>query len=113
MGILAHLMPAPSASRSLLTALRVCTAALLCAATRLAAAPLPPPAPLTLTPCVIEHPLRLTVAAADCGTLVVPEDPQRPQGRQLRLHVARVAAISRRRAADALFVLAGGPGQAA
>jgi pimeloyl-ACP methyl ester carboxylesterase len=66
-----------------------------------------------LSPCVIEHPLRLTVVPAECGALEVPENPQNPHGRQIRLHVARVAAVSRRRQADALFVLAGGPGQAA
>ncbi len=68
---------------------------------------------LALSPCQIEHPLRLTVVPAECGTLEVPEDPARPGGRHIRLHVARVPAINRRRRGDALFVLAGGPGQAA
>jgi pimeloyl-ACP methyl ester carboxylesterase len=68
---------------------------------------------LFLTPCQIEHPLRLTVVPAECGVLEVPENPQEPDGRTIGLHVARVAAISRRKQADALFVLAGGPGQAA
>jgi pimeloyl-ACP methyl ester carboxylesterase len=71
------------------------------------------PAALSLTPCQIEHPLRLTVVAAECGVLEVPENPQDPRGRRIALHVARVAAINRRKQADALFVLAGGPGQAA
>ena len=72
------------------------------------------PAPaLTLSPCVIEHPLRLTVVAAECGELAVPENPAAPGGRLIRLHVARVPAISRRKEDDALFVLAGGPGQGA
>ena len=99
-----------SASRSLLAALPVLTAVLLCLGTPVSGAPL---TPLTLTPCVIEHPLRLTVVPAECGELEVPENPQSPQGRQIRLHVARAPAISRRPEADALFVLAGGPGQAA
>jgi pimeloyl-ACP methyl ester carboxylesterase len=77
----------------------------------------PPAAPaaaaLSLTACVIEHPLRLTVLAADCGVLEVPENPAEPRGRQIGLHVARVPAVSRRKLADPLFVLAGGPGQAA
>jgi pimeloyl-ACP methyl ester carboxylesterase len=106
-------MPAPRASRSLPGVLRILTAALLCAGRAAAAAP-PAAAPtLTLSPCVIEHPLRLSVVPAQCGTLAVAENPHNPQGRQIHLHVARVAAISRRREADALFVLAGGPGQAA
>ncbi|HVN46213.1 MAG TPA: alpha/beta hydrolase [Steroidobacteraceae bacterium] len=68
---------------------------------------------LTLTPCEIEHPLRLTVIAAECGVLRVPENPAAPGGRQIGLHIARVAAISRRKQPDPLFVLAGGPGAAA
>ena len=68
---------------------------------------------LVLTPCELEHPLRLSVLAADCGVLQVPENPRQPDGRQIALHVARVPAISRRKQPDPLFVLAGGPGAAA
>jgi pimeloyl-ACP methyl ester carboxylesterase len=68
---------------------------------------------LALTPCELEHPLRLSVLAAECGVLMVPENPAAPSGRQIGLHVARVAAISRRKQPDPLFVLAGGPGAAA
>jgi pimeloyl-ACP methyl ester carboxylesterase len=73
----------------------------------------PAAGPLTLTPCELEHPLRLTVVAAECGVLRLPENPGEPGGAQIGLRVARVLAINRRRQADALFVLAGGPGQAA
>src|SRR5204863_13804 len=68
---------------------------------------------LTLSACELEHPLRLTVVAAECGVLSVPENPQDPAGRHIPLHVARVPAISRRKQPDALFILAGGPGAAA
>jgi pimeloyl-ACP methyl ester carboxylesterase len=68
---------------------------------------------LVFTPCELEHPLRLTVLVAECGVLKVAENPQEPSGRQIALHVARVAAISRRKQPDPLFVLAGGPGAAA
>jgi len=68
---------------------------------------------LVLTPCELEHPLRLSVLAAECGVLQVPENPRQPDGRQIALHVARVPAISRRKQPDPLFVLAGGPGAAA
>jgi pimeloyl-ACP methyl ester carboxylesterase len=68
---------------------------------------------LKLSPCELEHPLRLSVVAAECGVLLVPENPQQPAGRQIGLHVARVAAISRRKQPDPLFILAGGPGASA
>jgi pimeloyl-ACP methyl ester carboxylesterase len=70
-------------------------------------------APLTLTPCELEHPLRLSALAAECGVLEVAENPDQPHGRQIGLHVARVGAISRRKQPDPLFILAGGPGAAA
>jgi pimeloyl-ACP methyl ester carboxylesterase len=72
-----------------------------------------PPLPLHLSPCQLEHPQRLTVVAADCGELIVPENPSQPTGRQIHLAFARVPAISRRKQPDPLFVIAGGPGMAA
>ena len=48
-----------------------------------------------------------------CGSIAVPEDPDRPQGRRLEIGFALVPALARRHEADPLFVLAGGPGQAA
>ena len=66
-----------------------------------------------LSPCQLEHPQRLTVVAADCGELIVPENAAKPTGRQLHLAFARVPAISRRKHPDPLFVIAGGPGMAA
>lgn len=63
--------------------------------------------------CELEHPQRLTVVAADCGALLVPEDPTRPGGRQIHLAFARIAAVSRSKQPDPLFLLAGGPGMAA
>jgi pimeloyl-ACP methyl ester carboxylesterase len=68
---------------------------------------------LQLSQCELEHPQRLTVVAADCGALLVPEDPAKPGGRQIRLAFARIPAISRRKQPDPLFLLAGGPGMAA
>jgi len=73
----------------------------------------PPPAPLAMSPCELEHPLRLAAFAAECGVLNVAENPSEPHGRQIGLHVARIGAISRRKQPDPLFVLAGGPGAAA
>jgi pimeloyl-ACP methyl ester carboxylesterase len=65
------------------------------------------------TPCQLEHPQRLTIVAADCGELTVPENSAQPNGRQIHLAFARVPAISRRKHPDPLFVIAGGPGMAA
>src|SRR3984893_11981974 len=68
---------------------------------------------LTLSACELEHPLRLTAVPAECGVLSVAENPQDPSGRHIGLHVARVPAISRRKQADPLFILACGPRAAA
>lgn len=50
---------------------------------------------------------------AQCGTLSVPENRADPQGRQIKLNVAVLKAVSRNPAPDPLFLLAGGPGEAA
>jgi pimeloyl-ACP methyl ester carboxylesterase len=68
---------------------------------------------LPLHECRLEHPLRLSSVAARCGVLKVPEDPDRPTGASIDLSVAVVPALNRRTAAAPLFLLAGGPGQAA
>jgi pimeloyl-ACP methyl ester carboxylesterase len=79
-----------------------------------AAAPIVPgPAGLTLTPCQLQHPQHILSMTAECGVLRVPENPARPRGRMIGLYVARVSAINKQKRADALFVLAGGPGMAA
>jgi pimeloyl-ACP methyl ester carboxylesterase len=69
--------------------------------------------PLVLHECRLEHPLRLASVAARCGKLAVAEDPANPGGPLIELHVAVVPALNRRAAAAPLFILAGGPGQAA
>jgi pimeloyl-ACP methyl ester carboxylesterase len=73
----------------------------------------PPGAPLSLTDCRLEHPQQAGSIAARCGALEVAEDPAKPTERRIRLKVAVVPALNLRGAADPLFVLAGGPGQAA
>jgi pimeloyl-ACP methyl ester carboxylesterase len=50
---------------------------------------------------------------ARCGCLSVWEDPASGSGRQIKLHVAVLPAVSRNKAADPLFFIAGGPGEAA
>lgn len=68
---------------------------------------------IALEPCRLEHPQGAGSVAARCGTLEVPEDPAAPGGRRIRLAVAVIPAISTRAEPDPLFLLAGGPGQAA
>jgi pimeloyl-ACP methyl ester carboxylesterase len=48
-----------------------------------------------------------------CGTVDVPEDPDRPDGRRLSIRFAVVPALAKNKSPDPVFVLAGGPGQAA
>ncbi|MGQ0604214.1 MAG: alpha/beta hydrolase [Anaerolineales bacterium] len=67
-----------------------------------------PAVTLQLNDCVLARGLK-----AQCGTLDVPEDRAAPDGRRLALNVAVVPAVSRNPSADPLFLLAGGPGQAA
>ena len=48
-----------------------------------------------------------------CGTLAVPEDRASNGGRMIDLSIAVVRATGRKAAPDAIFFLAGGPGQSA
>lgn len=50
---------------------------------------------------------------AECGSFTVPENPDKPDGRKIDLFVARVPAISIKKAPDPLFLIAGGPGTSA
>lgn len=68
---------------------------------------------LDLTPCQLAAPASATRVAARCGTLEVPEDRARPDGRRVTLRVAVIAAEAASPEVDAVYVLAGGPGQAA
>jgi pimeloyl-ACP methyl ester carboxylesterase len=89
----------------------IATAILLVASGPLSAAS--PGTALTLTACRLTHPSQLVSVEAQCGRLTVPEDPAAPGGRQLRLFVARIPAVSEHGRPDPLFLLAGGPGLAA
>lgn len=75
--------------------------------------PGPAGATLALTDCVLASPGSNSQVDARCGTLTVPEDRARPDGRQIPLNVAVVPAVSRSPEPDPVFLLAGGPGQAA
>jgi len=93
---------------ALLCALALCGLAL-CAPARGRAQP----AGISFSPCLLTDPTRISSVEAECGRLLVPENPEAPAGRRIELFVARAPAVSLRRRPDPLFVLAGGPGMAA
>ena len=64
---------------------------------------------MSLTPCRLDG----LTAAAECGSLRVFENREARAGRQIDLRVAVVPALAARPRPDPLFVLVGGPGQAA
>jgi pimeloyl-ACP methyl ester carboxylesterase len=90
--------------------MRIALAALLLAAAM--AAPAAARAGDALRPCRLLNPLGTSSLPARCGRLDVPENPAAPHGARLRLRYAIVRALDGRHATP-LFVLAGGPGQAA
>jgi pimeloyl-ACP methyl ester carboxylesterase len=61
---------------------------------------------------MLTHSSRLMSLKAECATLEVPENPS-GEGRRITLSIVRIPAISERKAADPLFILAGGPGMGA
>lgn len=66
---------------------------------------------LQLEACRLQHPDRLQSVGARCGSLEVPENPDAPAGRKIRLKIAVVPALNQSGPRDPLFVIAGGPGQ--
>lgn len=69
--------------------------------------------PLRLADCRLESALAGGSAAARCGQFRVRENRDDPQSKELQLHVAVIPALRLKPAADPLFILSGGPGQAA
>ena len=90
------------------TGIRRARAALL-AATMVAAAAAEAAPAAGLQPCRLEG----VEHEAHCGRVQRPLDPSRPQGASIDVHVAVLPALSRRKAEDPVFFLAGGPGQSA
>lgn len=89
-------------------------AALLAACAGGPAAPAEPQRAIDLERCRLSAPgLAATTTPAECGTLAVPENPTQPGGRMIDLRVVVVPAISADAESEPLFLLAGGPGQAA
>ena len=71
----------------------------------------PPGGGIPLTPCQLAHPIASARVPARCGTLEVPEDPDKPGARKIALRVAVLPAENPSARPDPVFVLAGGPGQ--
>ena len=69
----------------------------------------------TATPSIVLAECRLPKLSgiAQCGTLEVPENRAKPDGRRISLAVAVLPANTLHPRPDPLFILAGGPGQAA
>jgi pimeloyl-ACP methyl ester carboxylesterase len=72
-----------------------------------------PPDALQLESCTLSAPGLPDTIAARCGVVEVPENRAQPSGRRIRLAVAVVPGTARRPQSDPVFMLAGGPGQAA
>ncbi|HKJ17565.1 MAG TPA: alpha/beta hydrolase [Xanthomonadales bacterium] len=68
---------------------------------------------LVFEPCVLTLPGTPISGPAECGELMVAENPADPEGRQISLNIARVPASGRNAEPDPVFLFAGGPGQAA
>ncbi len=90
------------------------------AATASESAALPPPPPrhwqlgkLNLTSCELPHRNSGATTAAWCTDFDVAENPARPQGRHIGLHLAVIRSNAAKPAADVVVMLAGGPGEAA
>lgn len=64
---------------------------------------------MELTPCVIEG----IEGEVVCGSYGVFEDRQSKNGRRIALKIVVLRALTPEREPDPLFILAGGPGQAA
>jgi pimeloyl-ACP methyl ester carboxylesterase len=69
---------------------------------------------LEFEPCALSGALATQTLDGMCGTLAVPEDPAKPNGRKIDLRIAWLRPGDRTDPApDPVFYLAGGPGQAA
>ncbi|WP_374602654.1 alpha/beta hydrolase [Arenimonas sp.] len=68
---------------------------------------------LEFTPCELSQPGTGATTALECATLEVPENPEKPGGRTLKLKVGLAAARSAEAEPDMVLFIAGGPGQSA
>lgn len=75
----------------------------------LAAIAQPATTPLSLRPCTVEG----STERVQCGDLLVPENPAKPDARHIKIHFVVIPALDPVAGRAPLFDLAGGPGLAA
>jgi len=68
---------------------------------------------VSFEPCTLTAQGSPATVAAYCGRLIVPEDRARVDGRRIELAISLVPSRSKQPRPDPVFMLAGGPGQAA
>ena len=68
---------------------------------------------ISLETCELVVPGTPLSAMAECGWLEVAENPGEPEGKTIKIHLARVPATGRTSEPDPLIFFAGGPGQSA
>jgi pimeloyl-ACP methyl ester carboxylesterase len=69
--------------------------------------------PIQLAECRLESTNSRGAISAQCGWFEVAEDRETPNSKHIRVHVAVVRALRKRPLPDAVFLVSGGPGQAA
>ena len=108
MGTLNHMFSKPG----VICLLVLCLALAACTAANPSVPAASKPA-IALSDCQLTSPGLTASVKAQCGVWTVLEDRANPSGRKINLKVAVIPAVSRSPEPDALFLLAGGPGQAA
>ncbi|MBS0376077.1 MAG: alpha/beta fold hydrolase [Proteobacteria bacterium] len=106
-------MPAVTASTRRRAARLAALVLLAAGALPVPAARAEPRAALEFSDCRLRHPAGLGSVAARCASFEVAENRAEAAGQRIALRVALVPALDRRRTREPLFVVAGGPGQAA
>ena len=67
---------------------------------------------IPMGPCHLSAPSSRARLSAKCGSLTVYEDHSSQSGRQIKLHIAMIPAISRSPEPDPILFITGGPGGA-
>ena len=70
-------------------------------------------APFKFKACELEDPVSSRSTRAECAYFPLAENPDRPDGKPVNVHVARLESLSRSKQSDPLLFITGGPGQAA